>query len=288
MSTLYFKVTDACNMRCPFCYVDQKVGPSDFSLEPLISILDEHPEIHTVILHGGEPLLYPERCLDVIKLCRKRNLQVSITSNMTLQLTEERERVLREVDGIATSYSIDRFAGQEDSFAAFLDNTQWLNDQGLSFTLLVTMSEPQLRQPVKDLLAIISQIKPRNITFERLYITNRIDKLYERTDAYLLELFQHIPPEQNNLYQWMIDSCRFNIPVFDVRCSSLTANQNGHLYQCPNMNGAHIKKARRRECLECKYYRWCQGDCPSFRDTCSFPKQTFQYVMNTLKMEGGL
>jgi len=289
MSTLYVKITDNCNLNCSFCYVKQK--ESLLYVDKFREVLYTHNEITRVVLHGGEPLLFPAVCKEVLDICQKRQLPVSITSNLAMELNSERKDFLRALNAsqkgvsIATSYSRDRFAriGNTKDWKIFLKNTQWLHLMNIPFTLLVTLSLWQIAMDSPDKLAeTIAQINPANVTIERLYFVkneDRIPMFGKITDDYMIKLFKRIPKEKNNLRSRMLDSIQFGVPVFNTKCGSLTLETNGTLIGCPNLCGKKSGKQHRKECIECEFYKWCMGDCPSFRDECSFPKQTFKKVM---------
>ena len=69
-----------------------------------------------IIFHGGEPLLRPDFILKIIDTFP--NKEFSITSNMTLPLTDERLKVLYRC-GVATSYSVDRFEDKKRGFCFY-------------------------------------------------------------------------------------------------------------------------------------------------------------------------
>ena len=73
-----FLVSPVCAAYCRFCTRRRKVGDPDkirmSELESAFQYLEEHEEIHDVILSGGDPLLLSDRRLDQI-LSRLRKIQ---------------------------------------------------------------------------------------------------------------------------------------------------------------------------------------------------------------------
>ena len=73
-----FLVSPVCAAYCRFCTRRRKVGDPDkirmSELESAFRYLEEHEEIHDVILSGGDPLLLSDRRLDLI-LGRLRKIQ---------------------------------------------------------------------------------------------------------------------------------------------------------------------------------------------------------------------
>ena len=60
---MYLKVTENCNMRCPFCYVPRK--PIYMTEEIAYNAIDKYSPDY-IIFHGGEPLLNPNLKLKVM------------------------------------------------------------------------------------------------------------------------------------------------------------------------------------------------------------------------------
>ena len=278
MSSLYVKMTDACNLSCPFCYArKENAALSGFSVAAVKETVAKYPGITRITLHGGEPPLNPKGCRELIKAFP--GMDISITSNlaMSTEWVKDCMDILERCD-VATSYSVDRFTTTE-GWNRFLENTQLLREKNIPFTLLVTLSEAQMKQDPKMLVSTIKSIGPSNTTFERLYITDgkTEDKIAcaERTDNYLTELFR-LMPEGNNLRSWMLEALQMGISVFPPKCQSMTLETDGTLIACPNLCGKQPSKKRKRECLHCELYQWCREDCPSFQDVCSFPNNTFK------------
>ena len=268
---LYLKVTNSCNLRCPFCYNSNK--NDIFNVDKVEKLLADR-RIDTIIFHGGEPMLYYEKIKDFI--LKHETFNFEITTNLCYNLTEEKLNILK-MCSMATSYSVDRFHTEKE-FSIFKNNMRRVIEQQ-PVTLLVTLSEEQLSQNPKDLSDTLKELNPTNITFERLYSDDASEDLYRRTDSYLTELFRLIPKDKNNLYNWMKSAIRYNNPVFPTRCDALTIDTDGKIFNCPNLVGKTIHRRKRKECLFCEYYEYCQGDCNSFNKVCSFPKTTFKKIL---------
>ena len=238
MKTLYIRITEDCNMNCPFCYVKKQNG--HISIDSVKKICNQF-DPNEIIFHGGEPLLYPNLCIEIINMFKDKNF--SITSNLTLPLTDERLEIIKKCH-IATSFSVDRFKNA-NLFLSFTNNVYEVA-KIKDITFLVTLSREQLKQSPEELNRMLSFFPCKYIKFERLY-ENKYDKqLAEQTDIYLKKLMQIVPREKNVLYQNMINSIKMNIPVFSKHCSKniLTLNTNGTLQICPNMNSNKIQKKR--------------------------------------------
>lgn len=274
MKTLYIKITDQCNMNCPFCYI--KKGNNIVSIEKIKEIYNKFKP-KCIRLHGGEPLLYPNLCLEIINTFN--NVEYSITSNLTLPISKERQKVIEKCD-LSTSYSIDRFSNN-NYFDIFLRNVIDISKYK-DITLLVTLSRDQLKQSPKDLCNILENIPCKYIAFERLYEDNYDQLLAKQTDEYLKQIMDLIPKEKNVLLNEINQSLYAHIPLFCDTCKKdiLTINADNTIQICPNLSDEKITKKRRKQCLSCNLFEYCKEDCLSFKNGCMFPKETFLYIKN--------
>lgn len=80
---LYLEVTNRCNLKCKACilYKGSWESPRDITLEELIRITDQFPELEEIALHGiGEPLLNKDLPA-MIRHLKNRNVFVRFNSN---------------------------------------------------------------------------------------------------------------------------------------------------------------------------------------------------------------
>lgn len=276
---LYLRVTENCNLSCPFCFV--KKNTSVIDIDKCIETIDTIKP-NRIIFHGGEPLLYPKLIRELIDTFP--NIKHSITTNLATNLSDQSIDVLHRCD-VSTSYSIDRFSDINE-FNKFLANVNTVGGLGRQLTVLVTLSDRQINQPAEQLCQLLNTLPATYISFERLYFTEQhtvdyLDDFYHRTDLYLSQCFRYIRPQANTVRLKFIDSIKLNKPVFPTACSDnvRTLTTDGTLFSCPSIQDRQIGK-RRRQCISCNLYKYCQGDCQAFRATCCFPKQTFRAVLN--------
>ena len=277
MSTLYIKITEECNMHCSFCYVKQK--PGVIFLDKVTSFCDKHnPD--RIVFHGGEPLLYPQIILDIIN--KYPNKKFAITSNLTLPLTKERLSVLHKCD-VATSYSADRFRNAKD-FLQFIDNLYEVN-KFTDITILVTLTREQLDESPERLALMLQRLPHKYILLERLYEEQYDAELAQKTDLYMRKMMQLLPEEENALFLNMQYAIDYHLNVFPKCCDKMvfTMAPDGSISNCPNLCNKKAQREKRKECIECDLYEYCQGDCLSFQKGCMFPKKTFQWIYNRSK-----
>lgn len=92
---LYIETTNRCNLRCKGCilYRGNWESDRDMSLQDLVMITDQLPELEHATLHGiGEPLLNKALCRMIAHL-KKRNVFVLFNSNGIL-LDEKRQNAV--------------------------------------------------------------------------------------------------------------------------------------------------------------------------------------------------
>lgn len=274
IDTMYLKITDSCNLRCPFCYVNK--NNNIITLDNAVNVIKRYNP-QKIIFHGGEPLLFPELIINIMDALP--DYEYSITSNLVFDLNDMQRKVLSRCD-VATSYSVDRF--NKDIFRIFKDNISWLR-KIKDITLLVTLSYEQLKQEPNRLIENINELDCRYVLFERLFINGNDDNLSLLTDNYLLKLMQLYKTESNVLRNQMIYSLSHNCAVFNDDCQNkvITINSDMSTQSCPNSQ--YLKQTKKKECLSCEFYQYCRGDCLSFQNTCMFPKNTFKYIKEEYK-----
>ena len=94
---LYIETTNRCNLRCKGCilYRGNWEPDRDMSLQDLVMITDQLPELERATLHGvGEPLLNKALCRMIAHL-KKRNVCVLFNSNGIL-LDEKRRNAIMD------------------------------------------------------------------------------------------------------------------------------------------------------------------------------------------------
>lgn len=93
LSSVEISVTNMCNLRCSHCAVgDQLMGRDPFRLPvaTLIQALDEAPDLQTLSLTGGEPIVNQQVVDDwvipLLRYAKDRGLATQVNSNLTLPL----------------------------------------------------------------------------------------------------------------------------------------------------------------------------------------------------------
>ncbi len=131
-----FIPTWECNLRCNHCcvlHLLKKKEEHSHDLEKVENFLDRYYSKYKLkrlscTLLGGEPLLYPEKVLPLIKICEQieqkhsAKLFVSGTTNLAYNLTLDHIEVMNNMDFIAIS--LDGFIEHHNKQRFFLDKSE--------------------------------------------------------------------------------------------------------------------------------------------------------------------
>lgn len=100
IQNLQFELSSRCNERCIHCYIPNKKKDTgiDMPLSKVKEIIDEFAELGglSVTLSGGEVLLH-NNVREIINYCRKKDLKISILSNLII-LSDDLIPVLQEAN----------------------------------------------------------------------------------------------------------------------------------------------------------------------------------------------
>ena len=121
---LYLEVTNRCNLKCRACilYRGSWEPPRDITLEELIRITDQLPELQQIALHGiGEPLLNQDLPA-MIRHLKNRDVSVQFNSNGIL-LDESRQSDLIAAGLDELRISLD--AASPQGYKAMRDSNQF-------------------------------------------------------------------------------------------------------------------------------------------------------------------
>jgi len=121
MSKMTIVYTWQCNYKCPFCIVktnnidrikDLKVWTNDTKNKCFDFILNNN--IKYVSIMGGEPLVYPNECKDIINFCKKHGVKVFVYTNASL-LTSDLVNFFNEND-VHVAFSLNYYGYKNIEF----------------------------------------------------------------------------------------------------------------------------------------------------------------------------
>ena len=91
LSNIEFTTTTLCNMRCAHCavgYTLQTKDPVALPIDLILKRLDEIPELKTLSITGGEPMMSKksvrEYVLPILKYAHERGVRTQMNSNLTI------------------------------------------------------------------------------------------------------------------------------------------------------------------------------------------------------------
>jgi radical SAM protein with 4Fe4S-binding SPASM domain len=140
VSTVYYAVTDGCNLRCPYCYASsEKCLPGELDTVASLDVISQVAGLgaRTIVFTGGEPMLRKD-LFQLVDHANRSGLRSNIITNATMIRTAEVARKFAElfndvvisVDG-GTAESHDRTRGK-GSFAKTHRALRLLNDAGVA------------------------------------------------------------------------------------------------------------------------------------------------------------
>lgn len=93
LSNIEFTTTTLCNMRCEHCAVGYTLQPKDpqaLPIDLLIKRLDEIPQLRSISITGGEPMLslksVDNYVLPLFEYAHSRGIRTQLNSNLTLDI----------------------------------------------------------------------------------------------------------------------------------------------------------------------------------------------------------
>lgn len=104
--------TWSCNLRCPHCFVlkklDKEFKATNIDTAKLDRFIGWHKERYAheklfALVIGGEPLLYPHECLEYVKLVKGHGGFVTLTTNLSVELTDACFEVYDRLDNCQVS-----------------------------------------------------------------------------------------------------------------------------------------------------------------------------------------
>lgn len=111
LTNVEFTTTTLCNMRCEHCAVGYTLQPKDpdaLPLELLLQRLDEIPNLRSLSITGGEPMLSKQGVrsyvVPLLKYARERGVRTQINSNLTVDL-ERYEAIFPYLDVLHISHN---------------------------------------------------------------------------------------------------------------------------------------------------------------------------------------
>lgn len=152
--SLHLYLTNACNLRCPHCYMNSGLRTqSELSTEEVLDIISKFRQAGgtKIVLSGGEVLMRPDFSM-IVNTCRSNGLTVEVLTNGTLWTKELIEEVVSSIDKI--QISIDGYCEDENakvrgagSFNKAISTVELLSQYRIPIEIAVT---PYYDETLKD------------------------------------------------------------------------------------------------------------------------------------------
>ena len=292
--TMYLVVTNSCQLHCSFCY--NSYAPlfkekDNTLIDPIktAKVIDKLG-VKEVIFHGGEPLLYPETLISVMKHTKNKVL-FTIQSNLAYDnLSKKQIEALCMTRCYGTSYNADRFAGNKKLEEKWANNVKFLDSFHLNSGVVLTVTPMQLRENPKEVMKYLTcELGFDSIIIERVIYPiqdqlkdiKKYKEIYEAIDKYMLLLYKFAPDKKKvSLYHAVKNCIQNGTSFFPHNCHEFTYTLNNKklLSGCPSLETNIEYGKRKEECSKCNLYQFCQEDCECMRIVCAFPKKTFGYI----------
>lgn len=148
------ELTDACNLRCAYCYCDGKAGTvAGLTTGEVLAVLGQlHDQgVHSVELTGGEPLLRQDFA-EIFAFCCERFGLVGLLTNGMLLTPEIADLLASYPRRVFVGVSLDgpraeihdRLAGVEGAFARTLAGMRNLRKRGVPFRASMCVTQLNL------------------------------------------------------------------------------------------------------------------------------------------------
>lgn len=256
-----------CNLSCSFC--DLRKHHIDYDKDRFVDAINNFDG--EIILFGGEPTLYKNRYLDLIR-SKKIN---SVTTNL-IDIDEEILQTFKNIS-VATSWTPERFHNEE-LFNKWLNNLEKASKYCKNIMLLITLSYKTIEMEPREIVELISLHFDKyitNVLFEYLVDDSKDNTYYEKVDKWLTEI---------NLI-WKNSIIANNVIVeqvkqgWDFNCSNTyTLLPNGTIRKgCPQYTFFHVIE----KCYTCNNVSHCRPCI--LQNKCSYPYNLAKSVLENEK-----
>ncbi|MCT8136833.1 radical SAM/CxCxxxxC motif protein YfkAB [Anaerobacillus sp. CMMVII] len=154
LTNVEFTTTTLCNMRCEHCavgYTLQTKDPKPLPLELILQRLEEIPDLRSLSITGGEPMLsmksVDEYVVPLLKYAHQRGVRTQINSNLTLELSRY-QKIVPYLDVLHISHNY----GSVEDFAeigfAMMDKKPSYEQRALYFTRMIENAKALTSQGV--------------------------------------------------------------------------------------------------------------------------------------------
>lgn len=209
MPTIYFVLTELCNLSCPSCIRNNISNTKgEFHILNLDTIISFVRQIHanSIVITGGEPFLYDEwelvlsKCLEEVK-----NICICTNGMLSDEVIEKLEPFLAH--GVKLQISID---GDEVGDARMRGNKHFVNAINIikklkRFSDSIVISTTVDKRNVQGVLRLIEILNSLNFSYWKV---SWVQSLHPQIDKYALNY-----QEWNNFVDMILPMCYFRVHI---------------------------------------------------------------------------
>jgi len=276
LKNIWIKVTNKCNLKCPYCYADSKKEENnnfELTIIEIEKIFEEVSQmgLEKIVITGGEPLLRKD-IVDILKIAKKY-AQVQLLTNGTVFNEEVLNEVVKYVDII--QFSIDSPNDIEhnairgkDTFSKTLNTVKYIRELGFKNIVFATTPTPSNNVDLERMVDFSIENGARRLHVNRYvplgrannddYAKFNIEEFYRRADdayTYVSGLYGTAIKDKKSL-DFSIDiSGDFVNSVYSIgkkySCglnkSIMSVDSNGDIYLCQAIHSDKLKIGNIRE-----------------------------------------
>jgi len=192
LNTIYFYLTEGCNLRCRHCWIQPKYqGPGqtypalEFELFRLI-IQEARPlGLSAVKLTGGEPLLHPQ-IRQILDLIKAEELGLTVETNGTLctpelaaqlKATSENPFISVSLDGVDAK-THEWVRGVAGCYEAALEGTRNLVEAGFKPQIIMTLMQRNKDQ-MEPMVRLAESLGAGSVKYNLLQPTARGERMHQ-------------------------------------------------------------------------------------------------------------
>ena len=262
MKTLYAVPWYKCNLNCPHCHVSHREVAEDY--DRFLRTLKTVDGFDHVVLFGGEPTLYREKFVEIIRTGKINSVSTNLVRYPVNVIENELIPLINEYNlAIATSWNLKRFTRAEEDI--WYENLANLCKHGVDVTVMITLTEDLLNISPTFMCFYLGRLEGagvQKVLFEP-YIGDV--EVNEKADEWLCEVHDYYPGLIKNLLEEKLRDWNCNC---DDVC---TLEPDGVIRKgCPDLLASGVMNYC-IDCIKCEHSGICRP-C-MLQKTCSYPKK---------------
>ncbi|MCX6730393.1 MAG: radical SAM protein [Candidatus Roizmanbacteria bacterium] len=267
-ASFWIDVTNQCNFRCTYCYIDRKKEVIDphklrLLLEGLLKQKKDYPFRKMLfILAGGEPLLYFDALKKTIKVLQEfqKNHKGEMTSDIQIitngsLLTEERAKYFKK-EKVRLSISFDGIGAYNDKTRQFANGSGTYSkvtkgiDIAKNYDILANTITTVTSKNIKHLPELVSSLLEREVGFQLQFYKKVTKFCLDEPVVFNDESIGYYLKAVKNVYDWYasghkkkkdmdiyLDSVKIPFYTGEHGCAAgynyFTITQNCEIKVCP-------------------------------------------------------